>query len=108
MSDATKRLTAGERLMIDRRRRGETQAAAAKRHNVSRGHYASWELGRQDPPSVALRPALRLGEWCLVRRHRLGLTQAQLGERVGLCRLTIKRMERCEIDVADKLVRALG
>lgn len=76
-------LRPGERLLIDRRRRGETRSEAAQRFGVSLSRYARWEgLGR-GLSDTGPEPALgRLEPWeaafLLRRRARVGVLETAL------------------------------
>lgn len=91
-----KDLTNGERLLIDRRRSGETKAAAAKWYAVSLYRYTQWEAdlgdGLKDVPSPSL-GRLAFYEESFVLRRRLGLTLKQFGARIGTSAHWVTRME---------------
>lgn len=96
------RLMAGERLLIDRRRRGETQAQAARRYFVSRARYGMWERGDEhpQPPRVG---RLASHERCFLYRRRVGETQLEVAEALGTCRWTINQMEHGIVKCDDLL-----
>ena len=85
-------LTNSERLLIQRRRRKETQAQAAHRWRTSLSRYSFWERGYEDPPSVKV-GQLKPHERCLLYRRRAGYSQQQVAEDLGFCRHWINRME---------------
>ena len=96
-------LSAAERLLIDRRRREETQAGAAERHGVSQTRYSRWERGLE--PERAL-PRPRVGrlaahERCLLYRRRAGVSQGQIAEHLGRCKMWVRQMERGEVDCTE-------
>lgn len=93
------RLTAGEKLLIDRRRNGRTQADAARHYDVGRFRYGLWERDKQvgGVPNVIVRSA-RLDPWerCLIYRHRSGKTQEEIAKGLKMSRYWINKMERGE------------
>lgn len=97
-------LTAGELLLVDRRRRGETQAQAARRLCVTDYEYRRWE---DDATPAASRPRVLRGvkahEECVVRRRRAGMQAGELARVLGLSRWWLTRMERGEIPCAPML-----
>ena len=90
-------LTAGERLLIERRRVGLTQPEAAKQFRVSVSHYSRWERDKIPAPKTAL-PNLYDHEICLLLRRRQGITQLQLSKMMGRCRWRINQMEYGTVD----------
>lgn len=104
MSDQIEALSVGERLLLSRRRRGETQQREAWRLGVTRQVYnlaerdhvaPSWEV-----PEIAI-DSLTGGERCLLYRRRLGLTQGDLARQRGMSRFWINRQERDKTDPSD-------
>jgi transcriptional regulator with XRE-family HTH domain len=85
-------LTRGERLLLERRRHGESQRAAADRHGVSRYRYRRWEADEDAGPRVALE-RLRAYERCFLQRRREGLRLAELAHEAGLSRWWLCQME---------------
>ncbi len=87
-------LTAGERLLLERRRNGETQAQAARRHGVSRYCYRAWE---DDSVSTGQpRPALRRlqpYEICYLLRRRNGQSLADFAADAGISPWWVTQME---------------
>ena len=70
-------LTTGELLLIDRRRRTESQPDAARRHGVSHYTYRAWEEDREvQEPSPGRSPVgrLRPHERYFLMRRRAGLS----------------------------------
>lgn len=96
-------LTNEERLLIDRRRRGETQAEAARRHEVSTTRYSRWERGLDQAPasSVPTVKALRDHELCLITRRRAGVTQTKVATDLNRCKMWMRQMERGEVDCTE-------
>lgn len=90
------RLTAGERLLIDRRRRGDTQVAAANRHGVSPFIYGQMERDVAEAPSINI-GQLKPHERCLLYRRRAGFTQARVAKDLKCCRWWLNQMERGQV-----------
>lgn len=101
-------LTTGERLLVHRHLHHWTQVQAAKRIGVSRDCYARLERGerqqnlegylRQVPTRLRLlSSALR----CLIYRTRVGLTQQEVANHMGVSRATVNAMERGRVDCTD-------
>jgi DNA-binding XRE family transcriptional regulator len=89
-------LTYGERLLLDRRRRGESQAAAAQRLGASYHIYSGAELDRWEIEGVQA-PALGkldAHERCVLYRRRAECTQAEVAKELGVCRWWLNQMER--------------
>lgn len=89
-------LTDGEVLLLDRRRRGETQSQAAERYGVSYALYGDWEYDRAGCEHV---PHIKLGriqphERALIYRRRTGETQVSVAQALGVCAYTLRKMER--------------
>lgn len=101
--------TPGQRLLIDRLRRGETQILAAARYEVPHGVYGRWERDQETnrrPPHVKI-GRLQLHEKCLMARLQRGLTQREVAVLTGFCTYWIGCMERGEIP-AERLAEKLG
>lgn len=94
-------LSPGERLFIDRRRRGLTMAAAAKRHKVSQWRYQQWEhdMPTEEPlaPSVTL-GELTKGECCTLARRRKRASIHEVGAAIGLSHVTVIKYEASDAD----------
>jgi DNA-binding XRE family transcriptional regulator len=96
-------LSRGERLFIDRRRRGEGQTASAKRLKVTRRVYNGWELDKEQPekaPVVAI-GKLQAHERCVLYRRRSGKTQAACAKKMKLSRWWFNQMERGDVDCTE-------
>ncbi len=95
------KLTRGERLAIDRRRRGERQRAAAERLQVPLSRYSKWERDL-DPEAPSIRVgSLKGHERCYLYRRRSGKTQQEVATDMGICRYWLNRMEIGEADCTD-------
>lgn len=97
-------MSRGDRLCIERRRRGETQAQAARRWGVSYQLYSSWERDSAPRPG----PAVELGrvmphERCVIYRRHAFRTQAQVAEDIGCCVYTVRKMEAGDAACDDLL-----
>lgn len=95
-----------EALLLSRRRAGDGQSRAARRHRVSLYRYRRWEAG--DELDGIPRP--RLGrilahERCLIARLRAGLTVAEFAQVAGVSRWWLIRMEAGQVPV-DRLLAA--
>jgi transcriptional regulator with XRE-family HTH domain len=96
-------LTPGERFLIWRRRKGLTQAKAARLHGVRLKRVQQWEsgIGNYPPPLVELLPTrLSDGERCMILRRRAGLTAAMVGRELGVSRHIIEQYEHGEGNVS--------
>ena len=97
------KLTAGERLLVARRREGLSQTQAARKHGVTRRVYGGWE--RDDRPGA---PSVRVGrlethERCLLYRRRVGWTQERVARDLRCCRWWLNQMERGDAPVDELL-----
>ena len=90
------RLSNCEQLLIDRRRRGETQPQAAKRLGTTPFMYGKWERAVVNGPSVKV-GMLKPYERCLLYRRRAEKTQAEVAEHLERCRWWVNQMERGEV-----------
>lgn len=90
------RLTRGERLLILRRRLGETQGEAAKKCGVTRFRYGAWERDEIDGPDRKIRRPVP-HERCLLYRRRIGLTQDAVAVELGRSRWWVNQMERGDV-----------
>lgn len=97
------KLTAGERLLLERRRAQETKAQAAARHGVTLYRYELWEAGKDDQAPRVPVGALEFREASLVMRLRAGAGVAQFAEVLGVSSEWVRRMERGE--VSDEALR---
>lgn len=86
------RVTRAEALYIDRKRRGETQEDAARRHGVRLATYLAWERGTSVCP-VLPRAVRDIDKFVLLRR-RAGVTQQQLAGQIGCSVTWLSLMER--------------
>ena len=96
-----------EYLLIYRCRLGYSQAKMAKAYGIHRATYSLIECGARvfiraflDIPVIK---ELTVNEKCLILRRRLGKTQAEIGEIIGLSRFSVNQMER-GIVKATKLI----
>jgi len=107
MGDAPFQLTQGERMMLLRRRRGETARAVAARLGITaptvchleadtitklrRGGLARGRVDRWIAFSVLVEPTA--AEWAYVLRRRLGWTQEEACRRTGEQLWRLRRIE---------------
>lgn len=95
------RATNREKLRIYRWRLGQSQSAFARRHHVTLKTYVRIEEStEEDIRAWCIIAAIPLGvvvptkaERCVLRRERLGLTQAQVASKLGRCRRWVMLME---------------
>lgn len=90
-------LQPSERLLVDRRRREESQVEAAARLGVSLYQYRAWEDGVTEVGLIApaLEPrALSDEEQCIVARVRRGVGVVALAKLLDVSRYWLSRMER--------------
>ncbi|HNQ98377.1 MAG TPA: hypothetical protein PKN52_00175 [Trueperaceae bacterium] len=87
-------LTRGERLLIDRRRRGEGQIAAARRLGLTHSMYGKMERDAVDWGMPVEIGELAAHERCLLYRRRAGFTQARVAEELEVCRFWVNQMEQ--------------
>jgi len=92
-------LSKGERLRIERFRKGVDQHVAAAALGVSREHYQVLEKAADDVRRMALYPH----EWCRILRTRARVSQRVLAEKLGLTRNWVNRME-CGLEHCDTLL----
>lgn len=89
------KLTKNETMLLARRRRGFTQVRAARAAGISVFRYGMMENGVL-PVSKDMRVSVGRvtpAEHCLVMRLRAGLTQVQVGKKIGRSRVWVNRME---------------
>ena len=85
--------TNGERLLLERRRRRQSQRKAANRHGVTRYCYRQWEAGIDESgPRVPLQ-RLRPHEACFLLRRRAEIPLHKLARRMGISRWWLCQME---------------
>lgn len=92
-------LVPDERLIIERRRLGETQARAAKRYATTLYTYRRWEEGGSDCPNPGI-GRLEVHEACFIERRREKLPATVVAAGVGVSRWWITLMERGSEDPA--------
>lgn len=88
----TNDLTAGERVLIKRRRRNLSQAEAAQAENMSLHDWLQME-NDESTGGPAIGP-LAVHEQCFMLRRRAGLTAAAVAKTIGVSRYWLSRMER--------------
>lgn len=95
-----------EALLLARKRAGDGQARAARRHRVSLYRYRRWEEGAE----LDGIPRPRIGqvhehERCMLARLRAGISVAELAKAAGVSRWWLIQMEKGEAPV-DRLLAA--
>lgn len=97
-------LTPGERLLIHRRRSGESQEAAALRLGMTRNAYGRLERDAEDIGIVVPQIGeLSADEMCLIARRRVGRTQEDCAEEIGVTRFWFNLMETGKVPCDDLL-----
>ncbi len=97
------RLSCGERLIIDRRRRKETQEAASKRLGRTSFVYGRWERDFEGGPEILRIKRLKMYERCLLYRRRAGTSQGEVARDLGRSRWQVNQMERGEVPCDELL-----
>lgn len=92
-----------ERLIIRRRRLGNTQTQEAKRLGVSRYMYRKWELGDPHKEITFERKLSTLGifEICFLLRRRKKMTVTQVAEEIGVSKTWVSDMELGTVFIGD-------
>jgi len=88
------KLTDAETLVVDRRRREETQKEAAIRHGVSLDMYSRWERGLNKKAPRQKVGHLQDHEVCFFYRRRSNKTQEEIAEGLNCCRWWLNKMEQ--------------
>ena len=83
-------ITTGEKLFVERRRAGRSQAQQAKKLKVNIKVYC--QLERQAEGREIVKD-LTVAEACTLLRRRNGLTQANVALDMGVTRFWVRRME---------------
>lgn len=97
------KVTRGERLLIHRRRLGQTQTEAAQREMIPVKLYGQWERDEVQADTLVGIGPLQPHERCLLLRRRARLTQAEVAQDIGCSRWWLNRMEQGLVD-ADALL----
>ncbi len=97
-------LTLGERLTIQRIRRGLTQVQAAYHWAVSAHRYRDWECDRGPGIPVVQVGKLKPYEACRILRQRIQMTQTQVAAALNMSRLWVIRAEAGRTPSVHKLV----
>lgn len=92
-----------ERLIIRRRRLGNTQNQEAKRLGVTRYMYRKWELGDPHDEIIFDKRLSPLGifEICFLLRRRKKLTVTQVAEEIGVSKTWVSDMELGTVFIGD-------
>lgn len=98
-----KELTQGERLYLQRFRKGLRQSAAAAEYGVGRNTYIGWE--RDDLSIIARVPWVKVGtlteaESYVILRYRSGWRVSEIAKEIGVSRFWIHQMERGKAPIA--------
>lgn len=97
--------TPAEVLFTWRKRRGLNQAEMAAENGVSRVRWCRWETDKEEP-AVKLPKNFTLTdqEKCVLLRRRSGLSQEEIGLKVGASRFWVNQMETAKGVSPEKLV----
>jgi len=92
-----------ERILIKRKRLGNTQNQEAKRLGVSRYKYRKWEKGDLDKDTIVPKRLSNLGifEICFLLRKRNNLTITKLAQEIGVSKTWICDMELGTAPIGD-------
>ena len=85
-------LTLAERVLLQRRRAGQSQREAAKAHGVTLYRFRRWETGEEEPAKVSLGD-LRSHEVCFLRRRRAGISVQDLARELDVTPWWLTQME---------------
>lgn len=96
-------VTAGEKLLIERRRAGQSQRDRAAVLEVTLYRYRRWEADEERGPLVDV-GALEPHETCHLRRRRAGISLEDMAEVLDVSRWWVCQMEYGRAG-ADRLVR---
>ena len=105
-----KDLTNGEQLFVFRRRRGVTQAQAAKILDVSTNQYRDWETDVDHASRSTVRDLKTDGsslvecEIATTMRRRKGIKQPVLADELGISTNWLCRMEKGDVNMNDDLL----
>ena len=87
-------LSKAEKLLIERRRRCETQADAARRYGTPVAKYERWERSLEHCPFQFLSISPTDYEKCYIYRKRRNFSQAQVAKELGRSRYWVILMEQ--------------
>lgn len=91
-------LTNDERLLVQRRRLGETQDEAAERWGVSSWTYRCWERPGNGAPLGIRIGRLQDHEICYLMRRQWGMSRKECAAAAGISQGWLTQMERGRID----------
>lgn len=97
-------LTLGERLLVARRRSGESQYSRARNYGIHRNVYGRLERDTEDNIFGIVAPELgelAEDEICLILRRRSGLTQEECAEKLGVTRFWLNQMETGKVSCSE-------
>lgn len=95
-------LTTDQRLVVQRRRLGETQDEAAARWGVSPWAYRCWERGGNGAPTGIRLGRLADHESCFLMRRHWGMSRKECAAAMGISQGWLTQMERGQV-CAEKL-----
>jgi len=99
-------LTTGERLLLDRRRRGVSQSNAVE--GVDRKIYRKWETDEvaNDAPPISIQE-IYPHEQLLLLRRRMKLNQTEMAERLGISLSWQKTLESGGVTHSTTILKVL-
>ena len=86
-------ITPGEKLLIERNRRNETQQQAAERMGIKRISYGKLERDSEEPEAPKVGMLLFGYERCIIYRIRKKLTQIEIAKQLNYSRYTVNKIE---------------
>lgn len=91
-------LTNGERLLVRRMRRKESQRDAAARYGVTHWAYGQWERDAETGAPKESVGRLQDNEKCVLARRRAGVKQSEVAANLGRSKYWIRLMENGSVD----------
>jgi len=101
MNDIKMIINNSEKLFLERRRDGLSQAEVADKLGVSQTTYAKREkfpFRTSDTENEYMK--VKVNEACVVLRRRESMKQIDIAKRLGVCRYTVNKMEKGQVDCA--------
>lgn len=105
------KISKGEKLFLDRRKKGLTQPKMALALGIDYYRYRELEQkGHLDDTVKDITQNVCRGDYCTVMRRRLGLSQEEIAERLGTTRYIVNRMEMSRVTNTElyNLIRNLA
>lgn len=96
-------LTQAECLLLERRRRGESQTRAARRYRIPVSRYVAWERGTREITKPVSEIVPTPCEKCVVLRKRSGKAQKEIAAEMRRSRMWVVLMERGDANPTELL-----